>query len=143
MNPENMHLYLSILAPMLTLLCTTVVFLQKFVKNKKLKRVLEKTEQITREIIPYITEAERFVNYSGAEKKEYVMTKINQYALENHIKFNQEEISKRIEELVALTKEVNVKDISINEMIIQNEIENNSKMQIEQKIKDLIEGMKK
>ncbi|MDE7264619.1 MAG: hypothetical protein K2N64_08165, partial [Anaeroplasmataceae bacterium] len=113
MNPENMHLYLSILAPMLTLLCTTVVFLQKFVKNKKLKRVLEKTEQITREIIPYITEAERFVNYSGAEKKEYVMTKINQYALENHIKFNQEEISKRIEELVALTKEVNVKDISI------------------------------
>ena len=83
------------------------------------------------------------MNYSGAEKKEYVMTKINQYALENHIKFNQEEISKRIEELVALTKEVNVKDISINETIIQNEIENNSKMQIEQKIKDLIEGMKK
>lgn len=142
MNPENIHLYLSILAPMLTLLCTTVVFLQKFVKNKKLKRVLEKTEQITREIIPCITEAERFVNYSGAEKKEYVMTKINQYALENHIKFNQEEISKRIEELVSLTKEVNVKDISINEEVIQEEMEKNSKMQIEQKIKNLIEGMK-
>lgn len=143
MNPENIHLYLSILAPMLTLLCTTVVFLQKFVKNKKLKRVLEKTEQITRKIIPYITEAEKFVNYSGAEKKEYVMTKINQFALENHIKIDQEEISKRIEELVSLTKEVNVKGTSINKEVIQEEIENDSKMQIEQKIKDLIEGMKK
>ncbi len=143
MNPENAHLYLSILAPMLTLFCTTVVFLQKFVKNKKLKRVLEKTEQITREIIPCITEAEKFVNYSGSEKKEYVMTKINQYALENHIKFNQEEISKRIEELVSLTKEVNVKDISIDKEVVQEEMEKDSKMQIEQKIKNLIEGMKK
>ena len=143
MNPENFHLYLSILAPMLTLLCTTVVFLQKFVKNKKLKKVLEKTEQITREIIPCITEAEKFVNFSGVEKKEYVMTKINQYALENHIKFNQEEISKRIEELVSLTKEVNVPMVTIKEKTIQEEIENDSKKQIEEKIKNIIEGMKK
>ncbi len=142
MNPENIHLYLSILAPTLTLLCTTVVFLQKFVKNKKLKRVLEKTEQITREIIPCITEAEKFSNYSGAEKKEYVMTKLNQFALENHIKFNQEEASNRIEELVTLTKAVNVKDVTINKEVIQDEIENDSKKQIEQKIKNIIEGMR-
>ena len=137
MNPENIHLYLSILAPTLTLLCTTVVFLQKFVKNKKLKRVLEKTEQITREIIPCITEAEKFSNYSGAEKKEYVMTKLNQFALENHIKFNQEEASNRIEELVTLTK-----DVTINKEVVQDEIENDSKKQIEQKIKNIIEGMR-
>ena len=143
MNPENIHLYLSILAPTLTLLCTTVVFLQKFVKNKRLKRILEKTEQITREIIPCISEAEKFSNYSGAEKKEYVMTKLNQFALDNHIKFNQEETSKRIEELVALTKEVNVKDIPINEKVVQEEIENDSQKQIEQKIKNIIEGMRK
>ncbi len=81
MNPENIHLYLSILAPTLTLLCTTVVFLQKFVKNKKLKRVLEKTEQITREIIPCITEAEKFSNYSGAEKKRICDDKIKSICL--------------------------------------------------------------
>ena len=46
MNSENLHIYMSFLAPALGLLCTTVVFLQKFVKNKKLKKILEKTEQI-------------------------------------------------------------------------------------------------
>ncbi len=143
MNPENIHLYLSIVAPMLTLLCTTVVFLQKFVKNKKLKKVLEKTEQITRELIPCITEAEKFVNYSGAEKKEYVMTKINQYALDNHIKFDQDEISKRIEELVSLTKEVNTNGVSIKKEVINAEIERNSTSEISEKIKNIIEGMKK
>lgn len=143
MNPENIHLYLSIIAPTLTLLCTTVVFLQKFVKNKKLKRILEKTELITREIIPCISEAEKFSNYSGAEKKEYVMTKLNQFALENRIKFNPEETAKRIEELVALTKEVNVKEVSINKEVIQEEIKNDTQKQIEQKIKNIIEGMRK
>ena len=57
MNSENIHFYLSVLAPILTLLCTTVVFLQKFVKNKKLKKVLEKTEEITKEMIPCIRQA--------------------------------------------------------------------------------------
>jgi len=32
------------------------------------------------------------------------MTKLNQFAIKNNIKFNEEEASKKIEELVALTK---------------------------------------
>lgn len=107
MNPENIQVYLSFLAPCVTLLFTTVVFLQKFVKNKKLKKILEKAEEITREIIPCITEAETFSHYTGKEKKEYVMTKLNQYAIENKITFNEEVASARIEELIALTKNVN------------------------------------
>lgn len=143
MNPENFHLYLSFLAPMLTLLCAAVVFLQKFVKNKKLKKVLEKTEQITKEIIPCITEAEKFVNFTGAEKKEYVMTKINQYSIEHHINFDKEETSKRIEELISLTKEVNARELPIKEEVIEEEIKYDAKKQISEKIKDLIEGMNK
>ncbi len=71
------------------------------------------------------------------------MTKLNQFALENHIKFNQEDASNRIEELVALTKAVNAKEVTINKEVILEEIENDSKKQIEQKIKNIIEGMRK
>ena len=42
------------------------------------------------------------------EKKEYVMTKANQFALDNGIKFNEEFISNKIEDLLSLTNQVNV-----------------------------------
>lgn len=138
MNLENIKAILPFLAPTLGLFCTTIVFLKKFIKNKKVKKVLEKTEEITREIIPYIIEAERFTNYTGEEKKNFVMTKLNQFAIDNDIKFNKEETSSKIEELVDLTKNVNVKNTtsSPNDVSLYN-----SKSDIEKKIQDIIEGL--
>lgn len=136
MNPESIQVYLSFLAPCVTLLFTTVVFLQKFVKNKRLKKILEKTEEITREIIPCIAEAEKLSNYSGTEKKEYVMTKLNQYAIKNNISFDEEEASRRVEELVALTKEVNISKST-------EKIVNKEPQSIEEKIKNIMEGLVK
>ncbi len=43
---------------------------------------------------------------------------------------------------MTLTKVVNVKDVTINKEVVQDEIENDSKKQIEQKIKNIIEGMR-
>lgn len=137
MNPESIQVYLSFLAPCVTLLFTTAVFLQKFVKNKRLKKILEKTEKITREIIPCIAEAEKLVNYSGIEKKEYVMTKLNQYAINNNISFDEEEASRRIEELVELTKEVNVLHK------VKNDAVNQESQSVEDKIKKIMEGLVK
>lgn len=137
MNPESIQIFLSFLAPCVTLLFTTAVFLQKFVKNKRLKKILEKTEEITREIIPCIAEAEKLVNYSGIEKKEYVMTKLNQYAIKNNISFDEEEASRRIEELVALTKEVNVLHK------VKNDAVNQESQSVEDKIKKIMEGLVK
>ena len=51
--------------------------------------------------------AEQFTNYSGEEKKEYVMTRVNQFALENKIKFDSEAVNEKIEELIGLSKKVN------------------------------------
>ena len=140
MKLEDIQLFLPFLAPALGLLCTTIVFLKKFVKNKKLKKVLEKAEEITKEIIPCIMEAEKFVNYTGEEKKNFVMTKLNQLAIINNIKFNEEEISNKIEQLVSLTKEVNVNNTSnyINNVQIQEEIKKDS---IEQQIQNIIAGL--
>lgn len=129
MNPENIQMYLSFLAPCVTLLLTTVVFLQKFVKNKKLKKILEKTEKITKEIIPYISDAEKLSHFSGEEKKEYVMTKLNKFAIENKIDFNEELTSQRIEELISLTKEVNCKN------------KEESSLSAEERMRKIMEGL--
>lgn len=142
MNLENLRLCLSFLAPVLGLLCTTAVFLKKFVKNKNLKKILEKAEEITKEIIPCIMEAERFVNYSGEEKKTYVMTKLNQFAIANDISFDAETTSSKVEQLVALTKEVNVKNTSnnIKQEVIKEEIQKND---IEKQIQSIIARLRR
>lgn len=140
MSFEDIKLFFPFLAPALGLLCTTVVFLKKFVKNKKLKKVLEKAEKLTKEIIPCIMQAEKFINYTGEEKKNFVMTKLNQFAINNNIKFNEEETSSKVEELIALTKEVNVNNTSnfINETKINEEIKKDS---IEQQIQNIIASL--
>lgn len=104
---ENLELILSLASATLGLLLTTATFLAKFIKNAKLKKVAMQTIEICNTLMPFIEQAETFVNYSGAEKKEFVMTKANQYALEHNIKFNKELVSAKIEELINLSKNVN------------------------------------
>ena len=144
MNSDNLHIYMSFLAPALGLLCTTVVFLQKFVENKKLKKILEKTEQITKEIIPCILEAEKFPNFTGEEKKRLVMTKLNQYAIDNHLKFDQEKVSNQIEELIQMTKMVNFKsqeNLQVIDRVIDEEI-TSEPISIEEQIKSILENIR-
>ena len=107
MDLDNLQVFLSFLGSILGLLFTTIIFLKKFIKNKKLKNILEKAEQITKELVPCIIEAEQFVNYTGEEKKNYVMTKVNQFAIDNDITFDPEYVSSKVEQLISLTKEVN------------------------------------
>ena len=55
-----------------------------------------------------IMDAEQFVNFSGEEKKEYVLTKANRYAIENNIPFDESAVDNEIEKIVNLSKNVNV-----------------------------------
>ena len=107
---ENLSLILSTIATAVGFLVTTLTFLLKFIKNAKAKKIAENVITIGNAIIPYIEQAESFINYSGAEKKEFVMTKANQFAINNGIEFNAGLVSAKIEELVKLSKEVNSRD---------------------------------
>lgn len=109
MNFEDFKLLVSFAATGIGLISALLVFMQKFFKNSKLNKTLKKSSQILNEIIPIIAEAEKFSNYSGKEKKEYVMTKLNQYAINNKMIFNEEIISNKIEDLINLSKNVNSK----------------------------------
>lgn len=151
---ENIEIILSLGGTCLTLLLTTILFLKKTIKNKKVREIVKRVESLTNQIIPYIKEAEGFSNFSGVEKKSYVMTKLQAYALENEIAFNKNEISNKIESLIELTNEVNVKKTvkeetilkTINEKLVTDTI-NTSKEVIEiddsnEKLKRIIEGLR-
>ena len=86
---------------------TTVTFISKFVTNAKAKKAMENIVKIGNAVIPYIREAEAFAHYSGEEKKQFVMTKANRFAIDNDLEFDEQAVSDKIEELVALTKQVN------------------------------------
>lgn len=86
-----------------------------YIKNANAKKKLEKTvqalsgfETIISKIQPLVVKAEQFASYSGVEKKEYVMTQLKIFALENSLTFDEDTISAKVEEVVATTNQVNV-----------------------------------
>lgn len=107
---ESLEVILSLAGAALGLLVTAATFIVKFLKKSKAKKVADQVIEICNAILPYIEQAEKFIHYTGEEKKEYVMTKANQYALENGIEFDSEYIGDKVEELIGLTKQVNAKE---------------------------------
>lgn len=106
---ENLEIILSVAGTALGFLITTVTFFGKYLKNAKAKNIAENIIKIGNAMIPYIEQAEAFASYNGEEKKQFVMTKANQFAIENGIKFDAETVSAKIEELVKMTKQVNAR----------------------------------
>ena len=107
---SDLQIILSEAGAALALLITAVTFLAKFIKSAKAKKAAEELIKIGSAVLPYIKKAESFVNFSGAEKKEYALTKANQFAVENGITFDVKQVSEKIEELVSLTKSVNMRE---------------------------------
>ncbi len=101
---------ITIVSACLGLLATAIGFLIPLVKNIKAKNKLTAVKKITSTLQSLIIDAEAFVNFTGTEKKEYVMTKANRYAIDNKIPYNEADISEKIEELISLSKEVNKRE---------------------------------
>lgn len=105
---EKIEQIIIIAANCLGLLATFTGFLIPLVKNVKAKNKLVALNKLTSTLQTLIIEAEEFTNFTGTEKKEYVMTKANRYAIKNKIPFDEQLVSDKVEDLVALSKEVNV-----------------------------------
>jgi len=76
-------------------------------KNKKVAKAAHNLNLIGSEALKYIKEAEKFTGYAGKEKKAWVITRVNQWAIDNKVPFTYEDVSEKIEQLVELTKDVN------------------------------------
>jgi len=94
-----------------------LVLIKKLVKNIKLKNNAITLNEVERVIKGYIGIAEGFMNFSGEEKKEWVKTKINQYAIDNGFKYNEKRTDEIIENLILLTKKVNRRDKDKEELL--------------------------
>lgn len=99
---------ITFVTTILGLLVTLVTYILKFVNDKKVKEKALGFISISNKLLELITEVEKYNSLSGLEKKNYVMQKINEYALNNNLKYDSEEISNKIEELVNLTRSVNI-----------------------------------
>lgn len=106
---ENAEIIISLAGTVISLIIAVITFIAKFLKSEKAKTTAEKVVQICDEILPLIKQAEQFVNFSGQEKKEYVMTLMRKYALDNGISFDFGMLAEKIDDLVDFTKNVNVK----------------------------------
>lgn len=106
---ENMEYILSLAGAALSILAALLTIAVKFVKALKELKAREGKEEIGKKLPELIAEAEKFEEYSGAEKKEYVLDKVAEFAKETGIEADLQFISEKIEEFVRLSKQVNVK----------------------------------
>ena len=104
---ENLEVFLSLIGTSLSLLVACIVFLIKLIQSIHSKKKRQNCDLLLETVAPIVEIAEGYTNYSGEEKKEFVMTKVNQFAIENGIAFNTKLVSEKIEELISLSKKVN------------------------------------
>lgn len=107
---ENIKDILWIISAVVGILVTGIGFLIPLVKNQKVKKTLIVANKIALFVQTACTEAEKFVNYTGAEKKAYVITQAKEYAVANNINFNEEQVSEMIEQFITLSKLINKRE---------------------------------
>ena len=99
----------EMIAIIISLIVGIVVLVQKLVKALRSKSNLNNLICLEKVTLEFVIEAEFFSNYSGTEKREWVKTKVNQFAINNKIIYDEETIDGLIENLVGLSKKVNNK----------------------------------
>ena len=105
----DLEVILSILGTLLGMVVTILTFIIKLSKSKKVRKTAEEMLLVSNKLCEYVEAAEEFKNYTGEEKKNFVLTKMNQFTLDNNFNFNSDYIVEKLESLIATTKKVNVK----------------------------------
>lgn len=77
-------------------------------KSSKVATAAKTALAITEEAKVLIAKAESIVGFTGVSKKEWVMVKLNDYAIKNGFTYDEEKVDAIVESLIALTNKVNV-----------------------------------
>jgi len=105
----------------ISLLAALVGMFAKMTGSIKAARFEKALNQVSEFARDGVETAEEFTNYSGSEKKQFALTKINQLCIENSINFDIEQASNMIEQYVQLSKKVNARhkaEESVGEEIV-------------------------
>lgn len=104
---DKINLYIEEIITVITLFITTVSFLIKSVKSSKAQKNAKAEIQLNDILLKLMEEVEKYVNYSGEEKKAYVITRVKEEFLSNKIKLDAVKVNDKIESLIQLSKNVN------------------------------------
>ena len=104
---DKFYLYTEVIITVATLLITTISFLIKSVKSSKAQKTSKAEIHINNILLKLMEEAEKYVNYSGEEKKAYVITRVKEEFLRNKVKLDTNKVNDKIESLIQLSKNVN------------------------------------
>ena len=107
---ENLQWLLSLAATALSLFVACISFLVKLVKNIREKVKAKEYDELMESVAPIMEIAENYTQYKGADKKEYVMDKVNLYAAENGLLYDAKAVADKIEELIDFSKQVNKRE---------------------------------
>lgn len=113
---EKLEIILSLGGTVISFIITLIFVIIKLIKWKKNYKSLEEEKELYDLVDDLMSIAETYNNYLGKEKKEYVITKLNQFAIENEIDFDKEKVDERIEKLIKLSKNVNYKKTNTNDL---------------------------
>ena len=90
-------------------LASAIGMFAKMTGSVKAARLEKALNQVAGYAQDAVESAEEFNNYTGAEKKQYALTQINQLCIENGINFDMTQASDLIEKYVSLSQKVNAR----------------------------------
>lgn len=110
---ENLEIIISLASALLGLLVATVTFLVKFIKAAKTKNYAEAQKLLKDGASTTVAFVEQLKTKTGGVldgtiKKSVAMSEMKAFCAEHNIKFDEQAVSDLIEEIVSLTKSVNV-----------------------------------
>ena len=107
---ENLEYIFSLVGTVLSFLVALLTLVLKLMKVLKDKSITEDREKLVEKLLELVVEAEGMLDYSGKEKKAYVMEKVSEFASREDIEADLEFVSDEIEKLVELSKQVNARE---------------------------------
>lgn len=110
MNNETLKIIVTLVSTLLPLLGTITTLVIKLSRSEKVKKNAKTLNFWLEEVSKWVKEAEKFLNYSGEEKKNFVENKVMQECLDKKMKYDKDKISEIIEKVVMLSKEVNQRE---------------------------------
>ena len=103
MSAEEIIRLVSLSVSLLISLSGLLMALIKAVKNKK-------WDSLKVALLDFVQQAEDFVEYTGEQKKQAVMTWAEDFCKKQGMTFDKDRVSEIIEELISFTKKVNPRE---------------------------------
>lgn len=110
MNFETLKLILTAVGLGLALISSILVAIAKNSKSVKVAKKATNLLSVITAVQTFVSQAESIVGFTGVNKKEWVMTKVNQYCISKGIAYDNDEVDKLVEQFIDFSKQVNAKN---------------------------------